>query len=37
MKPQDKDLSDIGENSGLRVTCVNAGIKSFFIVTLPYS
>ena len=30
MKPQDKDLSDIGENSGLRVSCGNAGTKSFF-------
>lgn len=31
MKPYDKDLADGGENRGLRVTCVNAGTKSFFI------
>jgi len=30
MKPYDKDLADIGENRGLRVTCANAGTKSFF-------
>ena len=31
MKPKDKDISDTGENSGLRVSCGNAGTKSFFI------
>ncbi|WP_076418246.1 site-specific integrase [Colwellia sp. UCD-KL20] len=30
LKPKDKDLSDIGENRGLRVSCSNAGTKSFF-------
>jgi integrase len=30
MKPNDKDLADVGENRGLRVTCGNAGTKSFF-------
>ena len=30
MKPNDKDLADGGENRGLRVTCANAGTKSFF-------
>ena len=30
MKPDDKDLSDGVENRGLRVTCANAGTKSFF-------
>jgi len=30
MKPNDKDLADVGENRGLRVTCANAGTKSFF-------
>jgi len=30
MKPSDKDLADVGENRGLRVTCANAGTKSFF-------
>ncbi|WP_440876439.1 tyrosine-type recombinase/integrase [Thalassotalea sp. PLHSN55] len=30
MKPSDKDISDTGENRGLRVTCGNAGTKSFF-------
>jgi len=30
MKPNDKDLADVGENRGLRITCANAGTKSFF-------
>jgi integrase len=30
MKPNNKDLADVGENRGLRVTCANAGTKSFF-------
>ena len=30
LKPSDKDLSDVGENRGLRVSCSNAGTKSFF-------
>jgi integrase len=30
LKPTDKDLSDVGENRGLRVSCSNAGTKSFF-------
>jgi integrase len=30
MKPSDKDISDIGENRGLRVSCAKAGTKSFF-------
>lgn len=30
MKPNDKDLADVGENRGLRVTCANEGTKSFF-------
>ncbi len=30
MKPNDKDLADGGENRGLRVSCANAGTKSFF-------
>lgn len=30
MKSTDKDLADVGENRGLRVTCANAGTKSFF-------
>ncbi len=30
MKPNDKDLADVGENRGLRVTCGKAGTKSFF-------
>ena len=30
MRPGDKDLSDTGENRGLRFTCANAGTKSFF-------
>ena len=31
MKLSDKDISDIGENRGLRVSCGKAGTKSFFI------
>lgn len=30
MRPGDSDLADVGENRGLRVTCGNAGTKSFF-------
>jgi len=30
MKPGYKDLADIGENRGLRVSCANAGAKSFY-------
>ena len=30
MKPSDKDISDTGENRGLRVSCGKAGTKSFF-------
>lgn len=30
MRPGDKDLSDIGENRGLRVHCGAGGIKSFY-------
>ena len=30
MRPGDRDISDIGENRGLRVCCGNAGTKSFF-------
>jgi integrase len=30
MKPNDKDLADVGENRGLRVTCGGAGTKSFY-------
>jgi integrase len=30
MKPSDKDISDIGENRGLRVSCGKAGTKAFF-------
>ena len=30
MKLSDKDISDIGENRGLRVSCGKAGTKSFF-------
>lgn len=30
MRPGDKDLSDVGENCGLRICCGNAGTKSFF-------
>lgn len=30
MKPEDKDLSDIEENEGLRVSCGKSGTKSFF-------
>jgi len=29
MKPEDKDLSDIEENEGLRVSCAKAGTKTF--------
>ncbi len=29
MKPEDKDLSDIEENEGLRVSCTKAGTKTF--------
>ena len=41
MKPNDKDLADVGENRGLRVTCANAGTKSlihfnvYWHITLP--
>ena len=30
MKPKDFDKADIGEYSGLRVTCGKTGIKTFF-------
>lgn len=30
MKPRDQDKADIGEYSGLRVTCGKTGIKTFF-------
>lgn len=30
MKPADKDKSDTGENSGLRVSCGAQGVKTFF-------
>jgi integrase len=30
MKPASPDVADIGENRGLRVSCGNAGTKSFF-------
>ena len=30
MKPKDLDKADIGEYSGLRVTCGKTGIKTFF-------
>lgn len=30
MKPGSKDMSDTGENRGLRISCGNAGTKSFF-------
>jgi hypothetical protein len=30
MKTVSKDLSDVGENRGLRVSCGAAGTKSFF-------
>jgi len=30
MRPGDKDISDAGENRGLRLSCGNAGTKSFF-------
>ncbi|STO59432.1 CP4-57 prophage; integrase [Canicola haemoglobinophilus] len=30
MKPKDQDKADIGEYSGLRVTCGKTGIKTFF-------
>jgi len=30
MKPSKAILADIGENRGLRVTCGNAGTKTFF-------
>ena len=30
MKPKDSDKADIGEYSGLRVTCGKTGVKTFF-------
>lgn len=30
MKPHDKDKADVGENTGLRVSCGATGVKTFF-------